>query len=107
MDVFLGLGSIGLALVAWVFPVVNLARRKKSENKSWIAFSIISVSACAITLFIQIVSLDHRVDIEDWSALMDTTNALVFVSSVYLFITLALNLITFLVYSIIQKPKHT
>ena len=99
----LGLGSILLVLIAWGFPVVNLTRRKKSENKSWIAFSITSVSACAITLFIQIVGLNHRVNIEDWSAIMDTTNALVLVSSVYLFITLALNLITFLVYSIIQR----
>ncbi|AFQ43973.1 hypothetical protein [Desulfosporosinus meridiei] len=103
MDVLSGLGIILLGLIAWIFPIVNLARRKKSENKSWVAFSLTSVSACAITLFIQIVSLNHLVDIEDWSAIMDTTNALVLVSSVYLFITLALNLIAFLVYSIIQK----
>ncbi len=103
MDVLFGFGSILLVLIAWGLPVVNLIRRKKSEDKSWIAFSITSVSACAITLFIQIVSLDHRVNIEDWSAIMDTTNALVLVSSVFLFITLALNLITFLVYSIIQR----
>jgi len=103
MDVLIGLGSILLGSIAWIFPIVNLTRRKKSENKSWIAFSITSVSACAITLFIQIVSLNHMVDIEDWSAIMDTTNALVFVSSVYLFITLALNLITFLVYRAYSK----
>jgi len=103
MDVLIGLGSILLGSIAWIFPIVNLARRKKSENKSWIAFSTTSVSACAITLFIQIVSLNHMVDIEDWSAIIDTTNALVFVSSVYLFITLALNLITFLVYRAYSK----
>lgn len=99
----LGLVSVLLGLIAWAFPVVNLTRRKKSENKSWIAFSLASVSACAITMFMQIVFQNNRVSIEDWSALADTSNALVFVSSVLLIITLVLNLITFLVYSIIQR----
>jgi cytochrome c oxidase subunit 4 len=92
-------GSIALGLVAWMLPIVSLMRFKKKNNDKWAILSIMSISACAVSLFFQIVYSNHLVKIEDWSALMDTTGAVVFVSSVLLVVTFLLNLVTVVVYN--------
>jgi len=94
----LNLASLILGLIAWILPVMNLARRNKAENKSWIVFAVSSISACAISLFFQIVYQNHLVNIEDWPAIMDTTHGLVVVSSVLLAMTILLNMITLVKY---------
>ncbi len=94
----LNLGSLLLGLIAWILPVVNLMRYKKHDHKNWVVLSIMSISACAISLCFQIFYNNHLVKIEDWSALMDTTDAVVFVSSVLLIVTILLNGITLFVY---------
>ena len=94
----LNLGSLVLGLIAWILPVVNLMRYKKHDHKNWVILSIMSISACAISLCFQIFYNNHLVKIEDWSALMDTTDAVVFVSSVLLIVTILLNAITLFVY---------
>jgi cytochrome c oxidase subunit 4 len=91
-------GSIALGLVAWMLPIVSLMRFKKKNNDNWAILSIMSISACAVSLFFQINYNNHLVRIEDWSALMDTTGAVVFVSGVLLVVTLLLNLVTVVVY---------
>lgn len=95
----LNLGSILLGLAAWIFPIVNLVKRNKAENRNWVAYLLVSISACAISLFMQIAYQDYLVKIEDWSALMDTSSALVFVSVILLSITLMLNIITLVKYN--------
>jgi cytochrome c oxidase subunit 4 len=90
----LNVGSIALGLVAWIFPLASLMRFKKKNNDNWAIHSILSISACAVSLFFQIIYSNHLVKIEDWSALMDTTGAVVFVSSVLLVVTFLLNLVT-------------
>ncbi|UFT98434.1 hypothetical protein KO561_14690 [Radiobacillus kanasensis] len=94
----LNLGSLVLGLIAWILPVVNLMRNEKHDNNNWIALSMMSISACAISLCFQIFYQYHLVIIEDWSALMDTTGALVFVATVLLIVTILLNAITLIVY---------
>ena len=99
----LNLGSLLFGLVAWVLPIIYLAN-KKAENKNRVAFSVASVSMCAVSLYLQILYGNHLVRIGDWSALMDTSNAVVLASSVLIVVTVALNAFPFPVYSKAQ-PK--
>ncbi|ADL07065.1 hypothetical protein [Thermosediminibacter oceani] len=96
----LNLGSLVLGLIAWILPVVNLMRYKKHDHRNWVALSIISISisACAVSLYFQILYNYHLVKITDWSALMDITDNVTFVASVLLIVTIILNAITLLVY---------
>jgi len=91
--IFLNLGSFVFGLIAWFLPIVNLAKRNKAQNKDWIIYSMSSIRACSISLYMQIIYQSHLVSIEDWSAIMDTSGGLVFVSSVFLATTLVLNMI--------------
>jgi amino acid transporter len=94
----LNLASFVLGLIAWILPVANLMRYKKHDRRKWVTLSILSISACAISLCFQIFYNYHLVKIEDWSALMDTTDAVAFVAAVLLIVTIILNAITLLVY---------
>jgi cytochrome c oxidase subunit 4 len=95
---FLNLGSLVLGLVALILPVVNLTLYKKHDHRNWITLSVMSISACAVSLYFQILYSYHLVKLADWSALMDTTDAVVFVAAALLIITIILNAITLLVY---------
>ncbi len=98
MIVLLNFGSFVLGLIAWILPVVNLVQYRKHNHRNWVALSIMSISACSISLCFQIFEINQRVKVEDWSALMDTMSALAFVSAVLLIITIILNVITLIVY---------
>src|SRR5699024_11720667 len=94
----LNLGSLVLGLLAWILPVVNLMQYKKYDNKNWVTLSIMSISACAISLYFQIFYGYYLINIEVWSALMYTQGAVDYVASLLLFVILILNAITMLVY---------
>ena len=94
----LNVGSLVLGLIAWLLPINNLAKSKKRNHDNWAVLSVMSISACAISLCLQIFYNNHLVKIEDWSALMDTTGAVAFVSAVLLTVTIILNAITLIVY---------
>lgn len=85
------LGSLGLGLLAWALPVIGLALRKRVGGKGRAALSAGSVSACALSLFLQILYANHRVDVRDWSALMDTFQTVTKVSAILLIVTMILN----------------
>ncbi len=55
----LNIGSLLLGLISWALPIVCLARRHGASNNNWAAFSILSVVACALSLFLQIVYQDY------------------------------------------------
>jgi amino acid transporter len=94
----LNLGSLVCGLIAWILPVVNLIRYKKYNNRNWVTLSIVSISACAISLCFQIFYNNHLVKISDWSALVDITDNVVFVAAVLVIVTIILNVITLFVY---------
>ena len=93
----LNFGSLILGLIAWWLPVVALMRYKNREGRNWVTLSIISISACAVSLCFQILYNNHLVQIEDWSALMDTTGTVALVAAVLLIVTIILNTITLVV----------
>jgi len=95
---WLNLGSLILGLIAWILPVVNLVQRNKADHRNWVVFSIVSVSACAISLCMQIFYTNHLVEAEDWSALLDTSSAVALVAVILLVVTIILNTFSLAVY---------
>ena len=57
----------------------------------------ISISSCAISLCMQIFYANHLVNIEDFTAMMDTLGTVSNVSAVLLIATIVLNIITYMV----------
>jgi cytochrome c oxidase subunit 4 len=92
-------GSLILGLSAWILPIINLIKQNKAEHRNWIILLLISMSSCAISVLFQIVYQNHLTKIEDWSAIMDTIWAVMFVSTVLIVTTIILNLITIIKYS--------
>ncbi|KQL19717.1 hypothetical protein ACFFHH_24155 [Cytobacillus solani] len=97
MSGMLNFGSLMLGLIAWILPIVNLTRYKKHDSRNRFVLSILSISACAISLCFQIFYIYHLVKIEDWSALMDTSSAVVLAAAILLIVTIILNVITLIV----------
>lgn len=93
----LNLGSLGLGLVAWILPIVNLINYRNKNN--WTFRAILSLSSCAIAIYFQMIYSNYLVKIEDWSALMDTAGAVNFVAGVLLAATILLNGVTFVIYT--------
>ena len=86
--------SLVLGLTAWILPIVSLIKSRKGNNKRWPFLSLASLSCCSISLCLQFFYNDYLVDIEDLSAIMDTSNALAFVSAVLVALTVTLNTFT-------------
>lgn len=95
---WLNVGSLLLGLISWTLPIINIIIYKNGTQKNWVNLSILSMSACIISLWFQIIYSHYLVVIEDWSALMDTTGTLVFVSAVLIIVTIVLNTINLLLY---------
>lgn len=98
MASFLNLGSLVLGLIAWILPVINIMQYKKSNNNNWVILPFLSISACAISLYFQILYNNYLVEIWDASALMDTTGASAFLSAVLLVVTIILNVINHIMF---------
>lgn len=88
---WLNMGSLVLGLMAWILPAITLVWRDKVNSRRFAVFPVASLSACAISLCMQIFYTDYLVKTEDWSALMDTSSAVAFVSAVLLAVTILLN----------------
>lgn len=94
----LNVASFVFGLTAWILPAMNLMRYRSNGNKNWITLSMLSLSACAISLCLQMFYTYHLVRIEDWTALMNTAGAVVFAATVLLVVTILLNTITLFVF---------
>lgn len=97
MTGWLNFGSLVLGAVAWILPAINLYRYDK-RSRNWVTISFVSISACSVSLFFQILSFYKRVMAEDWSALMDTVSVIASVPAIMLIGTIILNVITFYIY---------
>lgn len=95
----LNLGSLVLGLIAWVLPIIHLERRKRDNQNKGLTLLFMSFSACAISLCFQIFYQYHLVQIEDWSAIMDTMGGVALASGVLLIVTIVLNAMTLFVKS--------
>lgn len=91
----LNLGSFLLGLIAWIVPILAIKRPGRVTVKNCLRYIIVSFSACAAALCLQLFEINHRVQIQDWSALMDTVGTLIWVAVILAVMTLILNLIAF------------
>src|SRR5690625_623605 len=84
----LNLGSLLLGITAWVVPFLAM----KHPPKQSFNFIIFSFSACIAALCLQLFEINNRVQIEDWSSLMDTIGTLIWVAVILAVITIILNI---------------
>lgn len=83
--------SILFGAIAIIFPIIALIVKKSQAYK----ISCISFSMCALSLYCQICEYNHRVIMQDWSALLDTSEFIRGISFALMIITFVLNLILF------------
>lgn len=88
--------SLLFGLIAWILPIINIVNHKKLNNKNWANLSVISMGACATSIYFQLLYNNHLVNINDWTAIMDIIDSSVFLSSTLLIVTIILNIITLL-----------
>lgn len=98
MITLLNFVSLILGLIAWILPIINIIN-KKLYNKNWSNLSVISMGACATSIYFQFLYNNHLVNINDWTAIMDTIGTSILLSSVLLVITIILNIITLIMYN--------
>ena len=91
MSVFFNLGSLMLGLAAWGLPFLAIGKKDR--------FSICclgSFGCCILSLLLQLFEVKNRVNLEDWSALMDTMHAVVLAAVVMIMVMVVCNLIALL-----------
>ncbi|MEG1311519.1 MAG: hypothetical protein RR942_11835 [Romboutsia sp.] len=96
---WLNKGSLLFGLIALIIPIIKIMMKDESDTKRLGILSGISISACAISLCMQIIYANHLVNIQDWTALMDLTDTVAKVSAVLLIATITLNIITYITYN--------
>ena len=87
----LNLGSLLLGLIAWIVPIISMKLSVKYGIKKRYNSIIVSFGACVTSLCLQFFEINHRVEIEDWSGIMDTIGTLKWVAIILAVITLILN----------------
>ena len=96
MSVFLNSASLILGFAAWVFAIIAISKRIKH------CFPFISFVACILSLIFQILEINNRVNLGDFSAIIDTIGAVVLASVVMSSVTVILNLAALLRMRIIK-----
>ena len=96
--IWLNWGSLLLGLVAWLLPLINLGISNKTETKNWSTLAIVSVSFCAIAVWMQLYFSAYLVDMQRWASLEDFSPANAYLSLLLIVVTIALNVITLVVY---------
>ncbi|MEG2788507.1 MAG: hypothetical protein RR942_11900 [Romboutsia sp.] len=96
---WLNIGSLLFGLIALTIPIIKIMMKDKPNSKNLGILSGISISACAISLCMQILYANHLVNIQDWTALMDLTDTVAKASVVLLIATITLNIITYITYN--------
>ncbi|MBD8520872.1 hypothetical protein [Lysinibacillus fusiformis] len=89
----LNVGSLALGFIALLLPIAILSATSKQIQNYRLMISILSLSACAISISFQLFYNFHLVKIEDWSALMDITRSSVLAVLFLLVSTILLNIL--------------
>jgi uncharacterized membrane protein YhfC len=84
-------GSLVFGLIAWILPIGGILFLKAKHPQSWSSLAAMSFAACAIAIFFQMMYNQHLIDINDISALLDTSKAVTMISGILLVITVMLN----------------
>lgn len=92
---FFNIGSLLLGIVAWITAACAIGISNKKSN----VLSTISFSACLSALFLQLLEINHRIEINDHTAIMDTIEFVAHVSLILVLITILLNIVAFVSHS--------
>jgi len=95
---WMSLGSILFGLIALMIPIIGIVSNQKLRIKETRIFTFLSLSACGISLFLQIFSAEIMVRFEDFSGLIDTIDVVVVISGALLLLTIILNLIDIMLF---------
>lgn len=102
----LNLGSIVLGLAGWILPILHISQLANKRRGLGRYAHTLSMGACCLAIWLQICYDEHLVNIEDWSALMDTIGAVRKVSIFLLVTTFLINLFMAYVESILDKEDR-
>lgn len=83
------IGSLILGLVAWAIPLFAIGKKYR-----FALCCIGSLSCCVVSLLLQLLEVKRRVLLSDWSALMDTMNAVVLAAVVMICGVIVMNLVS-------------
>lgn len=90
---WMNLGSILLGLAGWAVPLVWMKKMADGKGRRSGPGVALSLGCCGAALWLQICYGDHLSAIRDWSAVMDTSSAVVKVALFLLASTLLLNML--------------
>jgi len=87
--------SFAFGLLSWALGIAAVWK----YHNPWLSSASLSVTG--LSLLLQLMEVLRRVRLQDWSALMDTMEAVVTAAKLLLIVTLALNILASL-----RKAKH-
>ncbi|MDO4269685.1 MAG: hypothetical protein Q4C72_02060 [Eubacteriales bacterium] len=102
----LNLASLFFGLVAVILPVVSFSAKSRRIQGRWAAMSLCSLGSCALAICLQPFYTSHLVDIEDWSALIDTSAASAKICAALLGVTVLFNLLAAGMHRLDQKSEE-
>lgn len=102
---WMNLASLALGCLAWALPLAALVLKERLGRPGCALCAAGSFAACGAALWLQILYNRHLVRIEDFSALLDTVDAVAFLSGLLLAGTLAANGLLFAVCAR-EKREH-
>lgn len=89
---YLNILSLVMGLLAWGLPISILLMRNIKRS----LYSGLSLTACMIALYAQILYTNHLIQINDTIALLDTNDAVVFASKILIIGTIILNALPYI-----------
>ncbi len=98
MVIWINLGSLIFGIAALLLPIIALATIGAGRKHRAALFGLSSAVACGIALCLQLAGIQHRVTTQDWSALMDTSGAVVLVGALLIAVTALLNILALAVH---------
>lgn len=88
---WLNIGSLLLGLTAWVIPIASLIKGNRKNTQRMPSLTLMSMSSAILSLWLQILYNYYLLQIADWTALLDTTGAVVFIAFILIVGTFFLN----------------
>ncbi|MEG0239731.1 hypothetical protein [Anaerorhabdus sp.] len=101
-DGLLNVGSIVLGLIAIFCPLFILINRSRMKKESIQILINVSLLATLFSIVFVQLSTNYEVNSNDWSALMDTSNA---ITTICVLLTVVVVFLNILVYSSTKKAK--
>lgn len=91
MTIVFNLGSLALGLAAWGLPFLAIGKKDRFG-----LCCLGSFGCCILSLLLQLFEVKNRVNLEDWSALMDTMHAVTLAAVVMTVVMVVCNLFALL-----------